>query len=41
VGLEVVEGGQIVQGEILGLGKQTGAKKDSQRDSRIHQASVV
>ena len=33
VRLEVVEGGQIFQGEILGLGKQTGAKKDSQRDS--------
>jgi hypothetical protein len=33
VGLEVVEGGQIVQREILGLGEQTGTKKDSQRDS--------
>ena len=30
VGLEVVQGGQIVQGEILGLGKQTGAEKDGQ-----------
>jgi hypothetical protein len=33
VGLEVVKRGQIVQGEILRLSKQTSAEKDGQCDA--------
>jgi hypothetical protein len=40
VGLEVVEGRQVVQSEILGLGEQTGAEKWGHPDSCFHGTSV-
>jgi hypothetical protein len=41
VGLELVEGGQIVQGEILGLGEQTGAEKKDHPNSWFHRGTVA
>ena len=39
--LEVVQGGEVVQGEFLGLGKQPGAKKNCSEGSCVHEASLL
>lgn len=41
VRLEVVQGGQAVQGEVLALDRQPGGKKSCQEDACIHRASLL
>ena len=41
MGLEIVEGGKIVEGEILGLSNETSAEKKEHPSRRTHPASVI